>query len=1051
MASFRFSRRPVAAAGPVAPPANVMTLVATYPSAPAATAAFTAAKANTSAVLLMETDDGGLGPFLVIRDFFRTLSLSDNAGGTMRPRQTLAQFLTNMGTGTELGDGTDASKTTYAQLAEAITLDGWDISNHSRTHENGSTEAYFTASVGDAQDAFTARLAAVGLPGYVARTFTVPTNYSGYVPAAYARPEMLAVGSQGTGYSGPLGSFPAFPQYNDEPWLMSAEPAARTFVMRRFFLKDVLDSGTIATATTYINTILTGTPTAPKVARLFSHGAAPEADYKALVNHAISNGAGKLWMPTFREYEEWKEVKRLSVLSTSVSGNVLTVTIDQKALPAYCRHRDASLLVPAGFTSVTATGADRLTSNAATGLVNLWRDALVTPPTEPPATTYPAQVGPAFKMAFDTRYSFTDSDVPDGIEGLHDGDYDTNANFGFKAQSEVWNVFEVFRKEYNTRLDYLELTDKGDAANGTTTKPIKIYARRRDRSPEIYLGEFDGSGFDYIKRLDLPANFYPWYIRWEVTGAVAVWPTQADQFGRNTAFVEPAAVADSLPFRTGVNCNLYDFTNLGAQNYGAIDPVKAAKVLAFGIPRIYDDQNDNIQQEAHEYTGVVSEVWRVNPDHKGMRKDAVLACIKDAGQEAQLEMINNRERFGLTFPAQDHQGRTTTPINTVPREFGSNPESPAAYVGIGQHTRQWGLRYGTGAQPSELADVKYPDYPKFNYEYVPERLLNLNLLKGFGLLNEQTLGHTAYRYIRNREYAPLWSVAYDGHLGTVPGTGAAQYGLDVWLMADFDPNDRWLLGLEHFMGELRGWKANGRANFPLKRITIHAYFRHPTTYAGIPYEADLHQQKHLRRYIAACKYLFPGVEIWLTEMGYADVPQATGTDANNNDVQGYSYVAPGNGLSTVERIGAWNVRNVLVLTADGVAVTQYYTFNLIAQLDPNLPKFEPFPKWDRVCKVADTPTQYFTQQIAGLLAGCKFVSYVLNKELDLTKPTVQLWSDGAGKNYHIAWHAAGSGTYAAPANTGYYTLDPTSPGPVLHGATGSIALGEVPCLVRLAA
>ena len=81
-----------------------------------------------------------------------------------------------------------------------------------------------------------------------------------------------------------------------------------------------------------------------------------------------------LWVPSMREFYEYKEVKKLSVLTKLVSGNTITLYVNQRAVPSTCRWLDMSFTVPPGATP-SVTGAT-YTHNPTTGLLNLFKQKI---------------------------------------------------------------------------------------------------------------------------------------------------------------------------------------------------------------------------------------------------------------------------------------------------------------------------------------------------------------------------------------------------------------------------------------------------------------------------------------------------------------------------------------------------------------------------------------------------------------------------------------------------------------------------------------------------
>lgn len=88
-------------------------------------------------------------------------------------------------------------------------------------------------------------------------------------------------------------------------------------------------------------------------------------------NH--SNGGDHMWMPNMQEFAEYYETKIDVIKTESVEGNVITIELDTSNISHANRLRDMSLILQgANIVSVSATGADSITYNSSTGLINVF-------------------------------------------------------------------------------------------------------------------------------------------------------------------------------------------------------------------------------------------------------------------------------------------------------------------------------------------------------------------------------------------------------------------------------------------------------------------------------------------------------------------------------------------------------------------------------------------------------------------------------------------------------------------------------------------------------
>jgi hypothetical protein len=327
-------------------------------------------KYNKEMCLQFDLDDGGKVLYTDVLPFFNSLTYTDGAGKPKAYKASAAVFAINPNTRAELGSGKDPSKFTAAQLAEMITTYGWDASNHSEFHNDVDAVSQVAAN----QALVKMRLAPFGvsLAARTMRTGVVPTNFADYVPAFYRQGEIIEVTSQGTTDAG----YVLIPAVTINPWLVSSLPAPMTYVQRRGFVGDTLTASAISTYQGYFDQLLASTPSARKMFRFFSHGASPTDSFQQLFHYIYDKAADRLWMPTQREFAEYYETKRLTTISQVLTGNLLTVTLDQMALPTFSRWRDMSLLLSgATIQSVTMSGGNNLTYNSATGLINVYKQA----------------------------------------------------------------------------------------------------------------------------------------------------------------------------------------------------------------------------------------------------------------------------------------------------------------------------------------------------------------------------------------------------------------------------------------------------------------------------------------------------------------------------------------------------------------------------------------------------------------------------------------------------------------------------------------------------
>ena len=343
---------------PPAPAAGSFTLHLTFAAPPTGVSLAKApTKYNKPRILQLDFDDGGADLYQVVRPLFRALTYDDGTGRAIpfRANAAIVRF--------------GSSGFSWAQFKQMVVENGFDGSDHT----------YYDQDANYAQDLALLRaltkteLEGLGLVGYESRTFIVPTNWPGYVEEEFSpRINALLGTSQGT-----AGTYPLFPPYQEIiPVVLAQLPAfPARFVLRRFNL-DRLTASSAAEAKGIIDSLLSGADSERKLMRFFCHSATPTL-FEEVFRYAHAQAAGRVWMPTLREFAEYREVVARTVIGAgTVSGNTLSVPIDQSSLPAACRWRDLSLLVSGGTLSeVSISGGltgTTVTKNATTGLVNIY-------------------------------------------------------------------------------------------------------------------------------------------------------------------------------------------------------------------------------------------------------------------------------------------------------------------------------------------------------------------------------------------------------------------------------------------------------------------------------------------------------------------------------------------------------------------------------------------------------------------------------------------------------------------------------------------------------
>lgn len=262
-----------------------------------------------------------------------------------------------------------ANAITYPEMAAMVRKD-WAIENHSFYHDP-TTRYSFKYDAGKnvrlLADLIQSNMAAQGTP-YVMRTQISPSSWPNFQRVADSA-SYLAASSQGQrdGYT-------LYPASGQTFFDVMTLPQTGFFSIGRAF-DDVWSAATVAGWKTNIDNLISGSTGGKHLMwRLGTHGPQVPAQFLDFSNYLASNGQDKIWICSLHEFAEYLEVKRFSRITTSLSGNVLTITINQTRLPDVNRFRDLSLLISgATMQGVSVSGADSFSYNTSTGLINLFR------------------------------------------------------------------------------------------------------------------------------------------------------------------------------------------------------------------------------------------------------------------------------------------------------------------------------------------------------------------------------------------------------------------------------------------------------------------------------------------------------------------------------------------------------------------------------------------------------------------------------------------------------------------------------------------------------
>jgi hypothetical protein len=344
-------------------------------------------------------DDGGSGDWQLLYPLFwggtaadgqtyPGLTYTDGAGGVLKPHVTFAL---------NWNGGQTGNATSVAKHLEMVNVGFADVSNHSISH-SGMENRYL--------DYWRNVVSIYNSLGYLPRTFTIPTSYEAFVKLSLTFGSPLVI-SQGYGPSG--SSADDYQLYNPTQRAIYGEKVSvaetRELVATRRWFGDDWSTQDVTNVKTFFDQLLTASTGASDATTYtgfgFSHNVNWDTskpgyqtqwtNFKDCVNYLYNhpNNNDRLWWCGMQEFLEYREIKRDLVVSKTVSGSTVTYVLDYSNVNNDVRHRNISFYATGGtIASITATGADKVTFNPQTGLVNVYKTK-TTGFTDPSTATQP--------------------------------------------------------------------------------------------------------------------------------------------------------------------------------------------------------------------------------------------------------------------------------------------------------------------------------------------------------------------------------------------------------------------------------------------------------------------------------------------------------------------------------------------------------------------------------------------------------------------------------------------------------------------------------------
>lgn len=362
------------------PGGNTVTIQVTFSTAPASpTANIATLKYDKKATFEFEVDDG----LAVVDNVFKLfnggtvvsegvtysgLTHTDGAGNAVKYRGALALNARSSFNNGDLWNNVSGRSST-STIAGYVNAD-WGLENHSYYHGNNTGNNFSWSNAGQDINEETKYIYTKLLTQsieYVTTTHIVPSAYVGYVKAADSL-GFFAASSQGA-----KDTYTIYPT-NTNTQFATEETLPAGFVILGRNFQDTYSTANMNTLNTQIDNLIAGSSsTVHNYMRLGTHTASWPA-IKSVFMHLDSVNLDRVWVTSMPEHFDYRRTKQAVIKSQSLAGNVLTITLDYTGVNPLVRFRDLSLLVGGGtVSSVSVSGADRFSYNAATGLVNVFK------------------------------------------------------------------------------------------------------------------------------------------------------------------------------------------------------------------------------------------------------------------------------------------------------------------------------------------------------------------------------------------------------------------------------------------------------------------------------------------------------------------------------------------------------------------------------------------------------------------------------------------------------------------------------------------------------
>lgn len=455
---------------------------------------------------------------------------------------------------------------------------GWDLADHGAFHEldyTGPTNLGLNAL----KNAALNRNYEFRQFGYITRVGVVPTAWAGY-QSAWEQLGYIGGSSESIddGYPYTKPGWDNFGLVNVTNW---KNDNRYKVLLRRF--KDISDVAPYGDRVSFLDAmnalVNQVTATTNLEVEHGMHNVAMDA-MMYCIDSLYSHANNKIWVCGMQEFLEYFETIQQSQIKQTISGNTLTITIDQSFLPEATRWRDMSFLLSSNvnISSVTVTGADDYSYNTSTGLINIYKKKTTGFSTPP----YYNATGFVFGQKINLQKD--DIFIDNNVQPYYDPGLGMMVDYGMLVDGDTTKQYSaaasgsLIYSPYEVNVD---LSDYGAAVTKVRIKgagsgfSTDVILKRNDNEADSLIGTYTGgTGWTEINKTG--NNFVASRLIFR-SNSVAGFGTEIEVYADHQPYTEQVYPHRKTPlgYMLGVNSFAWDFIDNNATS------LTAGKLSAF--------------------------------------------------------------------------------------------------------------------------------------------------------------------------------------------------------------------------------------------------------------------------------------------------------------------------------------------------------------------------------------------------------------------------------------------------------------------------------------